>query len=198
MAQLVLGEEGAGGPGRPPTSWSQRKCTLLPLLLCGWCVLSVPTPPPPPPLFSTVLGPLHLHKGGLRAGWGQDHKPKPPFTLLLSCASAGGVTPMDSCSWSAGTPGSLQALQRVVAAAVEDSSGSSMEEEVSKSEGKWFLRVRGAVVFAPNCLAPKAVGIGWAGRAISSMLGPRPSLGMPSQLLHSCWLWQPAIAAPIN
>uniref|UniRef100_A0A8D0T9J0 NOC2 like nucleolar associated transcriptional repressor n=1 Tax=Sus scrofa TaxID=9823 RepID=A0A8D0T9J0_PIG len=33
-----------------------------------------------------------------------------------------------------GTPGSLQALQRVVAAAVEDSSGSSMEEEVSKSE----------------------------------------------------------------
>uniref|UniRef100_A0A8D2CGC4 Nucleolar complex protein 2 homolog n=1 Tax=Sus scrofa TaxID=9823 RepID=A0A8D2CGC4_PIG len=97
-----------------------------------------------------------------------------------------------------GTPGSLQALQRVVAAVAEDSSGSSMEEEVSKSEGKWFLRVRGAVVFAPNCLAPKAVGIGWAGRAISSMLGPRPSLGMPSQLLHSCWLWQPAIAAPIN
>uniref|UniRef100_A0A8D1WVT3 Nucleolar complex protein 2 homolog n=1 Tax=Sus scrofa TaxID=9823 RepID=A0A8D1WVT3_PIG len=33
-----------------------------------------------------------------------------------------------------GTPGSLQALQRVVAAAAEDSSGSSMEEEVSKSE----------------------------------------------------------------
>uniref|UniRef100_A0A8D1JJE8 NOC2 like nucleolar associated transcriptional repressor n=1 Tax=Sus scrofa TaxID=9823 RepID=A0A8D1JJE8_PIG len=33
-----------------------------------------------------------------------------------------------------GTPGSLQALQRVVAAVAEDSSGSSMEEEVSKSE----------------------------------------------------------------
>ncbi|XP_047646951.1 nucleolar complex protein 2 homolog isoform X4 [Phacochoerus africanus] len=33
-----------------------------------------------------------------------------------------------------GTPGSLQALQRAVAAVAEDSSGSSMEEEVSKSE----------------------------------------------------------------
>ena len=53
---------------------------------------------------------------------------------------------MGSCAWSPGTPGSPRAWQR-----------REEEEEVSDSEGKWFLGMRGAVVFEPICLEPKTV-----------------------------------------
>lgn len=68
----------------------------------------------------------------------QGCAPSLPAALAATSAFARGSTPMGACAWFSGMPGSPGAWQKVEEED-DDSSSSNGEEEVSKSEGKWFL-----------------------------------------------------------
>ena len=78
-----------------------------------------------------------LNKGDLREGVVQGCAPAPPAALAATSAFAAGSTPVASCAWFPGMPGSPGAWQKMEEED-DDSSSSSGEEEVSKSEGKCF------------------------------------------------------------
>ena len=99
--------------------------------------LRLVSPPPTTTFWGQFRGPLQLNKGDRREGVVQGCAPSPPAALVATSAFARGPTPMGSCAWLSGMPGSPGAWQKVE----EDDDGSSSsngEEEVSKSEGKWF------------------------------------------------------------
>lgn len=108
---------------------------------------------------------------------------EPSYHPLCICWWA---SPMGSLPWpSPVTPRSPGAQQRVEEEDQddeedEDKDGSSSgQEEVSNSEGEWFLE--------SGCCMHSL-----------SLCAQGSSLGMEGQLLCSCWLWQPATVAPIN